>query len=53
VTTAGFIELGSRDVGPLGRGRRTKRVDNMLNAAPFALAHDARATGAALVDHPR
>lgn len=35
-------------MGPLGSGLRTKLLNNALNAAHFALAHDALATGAAL-----
>jgi 3-hydroxyisobutyrate dehydrogenase-like beta-hydroxyacid dehydrogenase len=35
-------------MGPLGSGLRTKLVNNALNAAHFALARDAMATGAAL-----
>ncbi len=53
MTTAGFIGMGSRGGGPLGHGPRTKPVNNVLDAAPFALAHDVLATGAVLVDHPR
>jgi 3-hydroxyisobutyrate dehydrogenase-like beta-hydroxyacid dehydrogenase len=35
-------------LGPLGSGLRTKLINNALNAAQFALAHDALALGAAL-----
>jgi 3-hydroxyisobutyrate dehydrogenase-like beta-hydroxyacid dehydrogenase len=35
-------------MGPLGSGLRTKLVNNALNAAHFALAHDALALGEAL-----
>ena len=35
-------------LGPLGSGLRTKLINNALNAAHFALAHDALALGAAL-----
>ena len=35
-------------LGPLGSGMRTKLINNALNAAQFALAHDAMALGAAL-----
>lgn len=35
-------------MGPLGSGLRTKLVNNALNAAHFALAHDAFALGEAL-----
>jgi 3-hydroxyisobutyrate dehydrogenase len=35
-------------MGPLGSGLRTKLLNNSLNAAHFALAHDAFAVGAAL-----
>jgi 3-hydroxyisobutyrate dehydrogenase-like beta-hydroxyacid dehydrogenase len=35
-------------MGPLGSGLRTKLMNNALNAAHFALAHDAMATGTAL-----
>ncbi len=35
-------------MGPLGSGLRTKLINNALNAAHFALAHDAMATGKAL-----
>jgi 3-hydroxyisobutyrate dehydrogenase len=35
-------------MGPLGSGLRTKLMNNALNAAHFALARDAMATGAAL-----
>lgn len=35
-------------MGPLGSGLRTKLVNNALNAAHFALAHDALAVGDAL-----
>ena len=35
-------------MGPLGAGLRTKLLNNALNAAHFALAHDALAIGAAL-----
>jgi 3-hydroxyisobutyrate dehydrogenase-like beta-hydroxyacid dehydrogenase len=35
-------------MGPLGSGLRTKLVNNALNAAHFALAHDAMALGASL-----
>lgn len=35
-------------LGPLGSGLRTKLVNNALNAAHFALAHDALAAGAAM-----
>jgi 3-hydroxyisobutyrate dehydrogenase len=35
-------------MGELGRGLRTKLVNNVLNAAHFALAHDAMAVGRAL-----
>jgi 3-hydroxyisobutyrate dehydrogenase-like beta-hydroxyacid dehydrogenase len=35
-------------MGPLGSGLRTKLLNNSLNAAHFALAHDAFAVGASL-----
>jgi 3-hydroxyisobutyrate dehydrogenase len=35
-------------MGPLGSGLRTKLLNNALNAAHFALAHDAIATGVVL-----
>jgi 3-hydroxyisobutyrate dehydrogenase-like beta-hydroxyacid dehydrogenase len=35
-------------LGPLGSGQRTKILNNALNAAHFALAHDALALGATL-----
>jgi hypothetical protein len=35
-------------MGELGSGLRTKLINNVLNAANFALAHDAMAVGAAL-----
>jgi 3-hydroxyisobutyrate dehydrogenase-like beta-hydroxyacid dehydrogenase len=35
-------------LGPLGSGLRTKLINNALNAAQFALAHDALALGASL-----
>ncbi len=35
-------------MGALGSGLRTKLINNVLNAANFALAHDAMAIGAAL-----
>jgi 3-hydroxyisobutyrate dehydrogenase-like beta-hydroxyacid dehydrogenase len=35
-------------MGPLGSGLRTKLMNNALNAANFALAHDAMATGVAV-----
>jgi len=35
-------------MGPLGSGLRTKLLNNALNAAHFALAHDAFAIGAAV-----